>query len=117
MKRRYRRSLPGITVVFAVSLAVGLLLLRSGVSQKWEAAAFWSTVTFAAVIELSRRRWSEADFWARLSVIAAVHLLGMWLLFSHLVTGHHVPWIITLPLIWAEVVLILKIVNVQEARH
>ncbi|MGB7355115.1 MAG: hypothetical protein WBD06_15535 [Acidobacteriaceae bacterium] len=116
MKRRRRQSLLSGGLIFSASLAVGLLLFHFGVDQKWEAPAFWTTVCFATVIPLCRRRWHETDFWVRLTAIFATHVAGMLVLFDRVIMGRTFPWIITVPLIWAEVVLILRLVNVQETR-
>lgn len=116
MKRRHRESLLSGGLVFFASLAAGLLLLHFGVAQKWEAPAFWTTVSFAAVISLCRRRWHETDFWVRLTAIFVSHVAGMFVLFGRVITGRTFSWLITVPLIWAVVLLILKLVNVQETR-
>jgi hypothetical protein len=117
MRLRYRRSIPSIVIFFLVTLVIGGSFLYFNIPQRWEAAVFWTSVTFAAVVELSRRRWSEVDFWIRIITIAVFHSIGMWLLFSRVMVTHNIPWLITLPLAWAEVVVILKIVNVRENKH
>lgn len=117
MKRRHRQSILSGGLVVLISLAILLLFSHFRVAQKWEAPAFWTTVCFAAVIQLCRRKWQETDFWVRLTAIFVVHVVGMLLLFGGVIAGRNFPWIITIPLIWAEVVVILRLVNVQETRH
>lgn len=117
MKRRHRQSFLSGGLIFLIGLATVLLLSHFGLAQKWEAPAFWTTVCFAAVIQLCRRRWQEADFWVQLAVIFVVHVAAMLLLFGQVIARENFPWIITLPFIWAEVVIILKIVKVQERQR
>jgi len=100
--------------VFLLALVLGLGSIWLGLPQKWDAAEFWTLVTFAGVIELCRRKWMERVFWAKILAILAVHVVAMWVIFSHITGKGWVPLIITLPLIWLEVTIILKLVHVRE---
>jgi hypothetical protein len=111
-----RASLLGVTSVVLLALTFGSLSIRLGAPQKWDAAGFWTLVVFASVIELSRRRWKEVDFWRRLLIIGLVHVAAIWIIFSRVIGAVRVPLLLTIPFIWAEVAMIVKLVHARDIR-
>ncbi|MGC2635659.1 MAG: hypothetical protein WA294_00670 [Acidobacteriaceae bacterium] len=112
--RRSSAGLLGLALVVLLALTFGSLSIKFGAPQKWDAAGFWTLATFASVIELSRRRWKERTFRGSLLVIGLVHITAIWLIFGRGVGAERVPLVVTLPFIWAEVTMILKLVRVRE---
>lgn len=107
-------SLVGVALVVLLALTFGSMSIRLGLPQKWDAAGFWTLVTFASVIEMSRRRWKDQAFWRNLLVIGAVHVAAIWFIFSRGISAQRVSLLLTIPFIWAEVTMILKLVDVRE---
>ena len=112
--RKSSAGLFGVALVVLLALTFGSLSIKFGAPQKWDAAGFWTLVTFASVIELSRRRWKERTFWGSLLVIGLVHVTAIWLIFNRGISAQRVPLVITLPFMWAEVTMILKLVRLRE---
>ncbi|HKO14307.1 MAG TPA: hypothetical protein VJV22_20220 [Acidobacteriaceae bacterium] len=80
--RKSKVSLLGVVLLILLALTFGSVSIKLGLPQKWDAAGFWTLVTFASVIELSRRRWKEQGFWRNLLVIGAAHVAAIWFIFS-----------------------------------
>jgi hypothetical protein len=85
-----------LVLVVAGLIAICAVIMegRLGLPQRWHAATTWTIVPFAFVAMIYHKYWISWRFWTAWTVCLAVHLLGMWLIFSRLLVK--VQWMGTM---------------------